>query len=269
MLASPLVFDRSLVRIHRAASACRFSRHRALFDEAGDRLCERLSDIKRSFNFPLEIGARDGYVTSKLEAMGMQDIISTDTVDDFKPFDGMKRIMVDEERLPFAPQSFDLILNNLNLHWVNDLPGALLQIKNALKPDGLFLASLLGGSTLFELRTALMEAEIEIMGGMSPRLSPTLELTVLSQLMQRAGFVLPVVDKETITFAYPDFWTLLRDLRGMGESNTHQHRLRCFSRKALFLRAADIYAERFRAEDGAYLASFEICFLHGWRSPQS
>ncbi len=174
-------------------------------------------------------------------------------------------VAADEEYLPFKPNSFDLITSNLSLHWVNDLPGALAQIKTALKPGGLFLAALLGGESLHELRVCLMEAELAMTNGASMRVSPRIDLPTASALMQRAGFGLPVTDSELITLTYPDAFALMHDLRGMGEANACVQRLKHPTRKAVMFETARLYKERFAGADGRIPASFEVLFLHGWK----
>ena len=150
------------------------------------------------------------------------------------------------------------------LHWTADLPGALVQLRRALRPDGLLLAAMLGGQTLVELRTALFEAELEQEGGVSPRVSPAIELGDAAALLQRAGYALPVADSETITVAYSDALALMRDLRCMGETNALSARRRSFLRRSTLARAALIYAERFAEPDGNIPATFEVLYLCGW-----
>ena len=158
------------------------------------------------------------------------------------------------------------MVSSLALHWVGDLPGTLVQLRRILKPDGLLLAAMFGGQTLVELRTALFEAELAEEGGVSPRVSPAIELADAASLLQRAGFAMPVADSETITVTYPDLPSLMRDLRGMGETNALAARRRLFMRRATLARAAAIYAERFAGPDGRIRATFEIVFLTG-RAP--
>jgi SAM-dependent methyltransferase len=152
----------------------------------------------------------------------------------------------------------------MNLHWVNDLPGTLIQIARILRPDGLFLGAMLGGATLWQLRQALAAAESEVEGGLSPRVSPFADLRDAAGLLQRAGFALPVADGETIEVDYPDALALMRDLGAMGEGNLVGERRRGFSRRTTLLRAAEIYGERFATPAGRITASFEVIFLHGW-----
>jgi SAM-dependent methyltransferase len=172
--------------------------------------------------------------------------------------------MADPELAPFRDASFDLVVSNLILHWTADLPGALVQLRRVLRPDGLLLAAMLGGQTLVELRTALFEAELTEEGGVSPRVSPAIELGDAAALLMRAGYALPVADNETITVTYPDLLALMRDLRGMGETNALAARRRQFMRRTTLARAALIYAERFAEPDGRIPATFEVLFLCGW-----
>jgi len=175
-----------------------------------------------------------------------------------------ERVAADPELAPFRDASFDLIVSNLVLHWTADLPGALVQLHRVLRPDGLLLAAMLGGQTLVELRTALFEAELAEEGGVSPRVSPSIELGDAAALLQRAGYALPVADSETVTVTYPDLLALMRDLRGMGETNALAARRRQFMRRTTLARAALIYAERFAEADGRIPATFEVLYLCGW-----
>jgi SAM-dependent methyltransferase len=178
-------------------------------------------------------------------------------------------VVADEELLPFAPETFDLVVSAMDLHWVNDLPGTLIQIGRILRPDGLLLGAMLGGSTLWQLREALAAAESEIEGGLSPRVSPFADLRAAAGLLQRAGFALPVADSETIDVEYDNALALMRDLGAMGESNLIVERRRGLGRRATLLRAAEIYGERFALPSGRVAASFEVLFLHGWRPDAS
>jgi SAM-dependent methyltransferase len=261
------VFDRALVRRHRQRAAAGFMAHKALFDEVAAQLIERLDDIKQPFRTVLDLGAHDGALARHLAERGIPFVVTTDLSEKMLQTANKAAVVCDEEFLPFSPNSFDLIVSNLSLHWVNDLPGALVQIRNALKPNGLFIASLIGGGSLYELRTCLMDAELKIAGGASPRLSPMIEMQTASALMQRAGFSLPVTDMENVTLTYPDLFALMRDLRSMGESNANEQRLRHSSRREVFDEAGQLYRDRFALDDGRLPASFEILFLHGCRKP--
>ena len=177
--------------------------------------------------------------------------------------------MVGAQRSPFAEASLDLVVSALALQWVNDLPGTLVQIRRALKPDGLLMAAMLGGDTLIELREAFASAESEIEGGLSPRVAPFADLRELGALMQRAGFALPVVDSDRLTVRYESAFALMRDLRAMGATNVLAERRRAPLRRATLMRMAEIYAERFADADGRVRATFEIVWLSGWSPHES
>jgi SAM-dependent methyltransferase len=178
-------------------------------------------------------------------------------------------IVGDEECAPLAPACFDLAVSALALQHANDLPGVLVQIRQALKPDGLFLGCLLGGRSLNELRTALAAAETELCGGVSPRVAPFADVRDIGGLLQRAGFALPVADSEPLTVRYANMFGLMADLRAMGASNALETRLRKPTPRALFFRAAQIYAERFADPDGRVRATFELIFASGWAPHES
>ncbi len=215
------IFDRGAVRLHRDRAAKTIAGNDFLFGEVAARLSDRLADINRKFPLAADLGGHGGILRWTLgddpahaDRIGM--LIETDLSPEFAARSSGPSLAADEEALPFGRETLDLVLSNLSLHWVNDLPGALIQIRNALKPDGLFLAAMLGGDTLTELRQALMEAEIAETGGASPRVSPFADLSDAASLLQRAGFALPVADSDTITVTYPDAFALMRDLRRMG-----------------------------------------------------
>jgi SAM-dependent methyltransferase len=258
------VFDRSAVRLHRDRAARNFAAHDFLFREVAARLADRLDGIKRTFPRAVDIGCRSGFAKSAfLGRAGIETLVGLDPSAAFRP-----DVVADEEFLPLADQSLDLAVSCLALHWVNDLPGALIQIRRALKPDGMFLAAMLGGDTLSELRGAMMEAELAEEGGVSPRTSPLAALSDAAGLLQRAGFALPVADSETITVTYDDAFALMRDLRGMGETNAAALRRRNFSRRATLLGAMDRYRIA-HAKDGRIPATFEVLFLTGWAPHES
>lgn len=260
------IFDRRLLRERRGRAAGGLHAHDFLLTEIAERLADRLSDIARRFPVTLDLGARDGILARTLQGRGgIETLIQSDAaLANAQRLRGGPPLVADEELLPFKGQCFDAVLSNLALHWVNDLPGALAQIRRSLKPDGLFLASLFGTGTLHELRTALMEAELAETGGASPRVSPFADLRDAAGLLQRAGFALPVADADTVTVTYDDFFALLRDLRGMGETNLLIDRLKHPTRRTVFARAAAIYQERFADADGRLPATFEVLFLTGW-----
>lgn len=259
------LFDRALVQRHRERAAARFHEYDFLFREVGERLADRLDDVTRAFPLALDLGCHAGELADSLAGRGgIQTLVQSDLSPAMARQGSGLTVVADEEQLPFAPESFDLIVSNLSLHWVNDLPGALTQIRQALKPDGLFIATLFGGGTLPELRTALAEAEDAEEGGWSPRVSPFADTRDLGHLLQRAGFALPVVDADTLTVSYPDMIRLMTDLRGMGETNAVLERRRTPTRRATLAAAAARYQERFAGADGRIPATFIILTVTAW-----
>lgn len=266
---TPRIFDRALLARRRARAAAGFAAARFLYDEVGARLAERLGDIKRSFPLAVNLGAMDGALTPQLLGRnGIADVLELELCEGFTS-PSRQRAVADEEWLPLRPHSVDLIISNLALHWVNDLPGALAQIRLALKPDGLFMGALLGGETLFELRRCLMEAELEATGGMSPRLSPLTELRDMGALLQRANLALPVVDRETLTVTYADPLMLLHDLRAMGATNLTHNRPRTPLRRSVLADAMRRYRDYFTVEEGRVQATFDVFYLAGWSPHES
>ena len=258
------IFDRRLLRNRRSRAAGDLRMHDFLLTEIAERLADRLSDIARRFPVALDLGARDGGLARRLQGRGGIEVLIQSDAAMVSAREANLSVIADEELLPFKEQCFDAVLSNLALHWVNDLPGALTQIRSSLKPDGLFLASLFGTGTLAELRTVLMEAELAETGGASPRVSPFADLRDAAGLLQRAGFALPVADADAVTVTYGDFFALLRDLRGMGETNILIDRLKRPTRRTVFARAAAIYQDRFADAEGRLPATFQILYLTGW-----
>jgi SAM-dependent methyltransferase len=267
------VFDRDLVRRHRDRAASRFSAHDFLFREVGERLAERLEDVTRCFPRALDLGCHGGGLAKILRGRGgIEYLVQCDLSAEMAAcarVNGHPTLVVDEELLPYAAASFDLVLSVLSLHWVNDLPGTLMQIRRVLRPDGLLLVAILGGESLRELRQALMEAELAEEMGVSPRVSPFADLRDAGGLLQRAGFALPVADRDRISVTYPDALALMRDLRGMGETNAGIERRRTPGRRHTLFRAAAIYAERFGNAEGRIPASFEVLTLTAWAPADS
>lgn len=262
---SMIVFDRTLVRQRRDRAAPGFAAHDFLIADTAERLAERLSLVRRDFARALDLGCHLGSA-GRLAAAAkpFETLVSCDLSPAMARGAGGLALAADEEALPFADGAFDLVLSALSLHWVNDLPGALIQIRRALRPDGLFLGAMLGGATLNELRRCLIEAEAAVTGGAAPRLSPFADLRDAGHLMRRAGFALPVVDTETVTVTYPDLFRLLADLRGMGETNAVLARSRTPLRRAVLMEAGRRYAESFAEPDGRLPATFQILHLSGW-----
>lgn len=262
-----LVFDRDLVKHNRERCAKKFNEHDFLFSHVKQILEDRLYDINREFNAGLQIGSR-GCVNTKTHKK-IDTLFTCDLTKAPLSAEVENYIQASEEFLPIKPKSLDLIISNLNLHTVNDLPGALLQIKQSLKDDGLFIASMIGGETLHELRTIMTEAELKMHGGISPRISPFADKQQMGNLLQRAGFALPVVDSEIITVTYDNVFKLFRDLRGMGENNAIIERSKNFTSRSFFMDVAKAYHEQFAEADGRIVATFEIIFLLGWAPHES
>jgi NADH dehydrogenase [ubiquinone] 1 alpha subcomplex assembly factor 5 len=259
------VFNRNTVCHHRNRAAAELKDHDFLFAETGERLCDRLDDIYRKFPVALDLGCRTGGLSRMLgKRGGIKELIQCDLSQAMSERAGAMALVTDEEFLPFAPESFDLVMSNLTLHWVNDLPGCLTQIRRTLKPEGLFLATMLGGETLKELRQSLAKAEAAIDGGLSPRISPFADVKDAGNLLQRAGFTLPVADMETITVSYPDPLRLMKDLRAMGESNAIIEARKGFTSRNLLMEAARYYMEDFAGDDGRIPASFQVISLSAW-----
>ena len=262
-----LLFDRRAWRLHRdraARGACIEFLHR----EIADRLVDRLDDIAGEFRTVLDLGSHHGALSRALGGRaGVERVIAADPSTGFLMRLGGMRVAADPDLVPFRDHSFDLVVSALALHWAGDLPGTFVQIRRTLKRGGLFLAAMLGGSSLVELRTVLIEAELSEEGGASPRVSPAAELGDVAGLLLRTGFAMPVADGEKITVTYSDALALMRDLRGMGETNALSARRRTPLRRATLIRAAMLYTERFGLPDGRIPATFEILFLTG-RAPE-
>ena len=267
--ADPLIFDRGLLRQRRDRAASEFQDHNFLVHEIAARMAERLGDINRDFAVALDMGCHDGALGGLLAlnpriGQVIQGDLSWRMAERAHRENNLPTLVADEEALPFGENSLDLVTTALSLHWVNDLPGALLQINRALRPDGLFFAAMLGGETLHELRQVWLEAEAEVEGGASPRVSPFADLRDIGGLMQRAGFALPVADLDTLTATYDNALKLMTDLRGMGETNLHHARRKTFTRRETLMRAAALYQERFADGDGRIPATFQVLYLTGW-----
>ena len=260
------IFDRVAVRRHRDRAAGDFAAHDFLFREIGERVADRLDDITHRFPLAVEIGTRNGLMREIVGGRGgIERLVETEISPAMLDRITGPRVLIDDEMLPFADASLDLVVSNLALHWINDLPGCLSQIRRALKPDGLFLAALFGGETLHELGQALGEAEIAATGGMTPRVSPFVDVRDAGALLQRAGFALPVVDSDRINVSYPDALALMRDIRHMGEANAATERVRHMARRDVLLGAAAVYQERFGDVEGRIPATFQVIYLTAWR----
>jgi SAM-dependent methyltransferase len=261
------IFDRRLLSDRRTRAAPRFGEFAFLKQAAAEDIALRLSAINRKFSRVLDLGAHEGTLGRVLRsnaALGdrIGEIVSSDLSPAFaRPPLG---VVADEEALPFADASFDLVVSALSLHWVNDLPGALIQIRRALKPDGLFIGVVLGGRTLTELRQSLLAAEEEIRGGAANRISPFVDVIDGAGLLQRTGFAMPVADNDARTVRYAHPLRLLQDLRGMGETASFMNRDAPPLTRGILLRAMEIYAQRFADPDGRVRATFEFIAMSGW-----
>lgn len=244
MQTPPSLFDADLLARRRARADAGGPRADFLHEAVADEVSERLKEVNRSFHAPAIIGPRADLWAGRI-APGA-------------------RLIAPREVLEIEPEGHDLVIHALTLHWANDPVGQLVQARRALRPDGLFLGALFAGETLTELRRALSQAEVEILGGLSPRVAPMGEIRDLGGLLQRAGLALPVADSLRYDVTYATPLNLMRDLRAMGETNVMTDRLRRPMRRDMLARACAIYAERFGLPDGRIPATFEVVFLTGW-----
>ncbi len=262
-----IIFDRTKVRMQRNRSAKNLKQHGFLVDWAMEQIIDRLGDVKKTLPTALQLGLRSDIALP--ESTGVENLYKLDLAEKLLTTDSSKQVQADEEFLPFANDSFDLIISPLNLHTTNDLPGTLIQIKNALKPDGLFIAAMLGGETLYELRKIMSDAEMKILEGLSPRVAPFADMQQMGALMQRANFKLPVVDSEKIIVTYDNVFKLMQDLRLMGENNALMERYKKTSTKKFMQEVGLQYQEQLGDENGAIPATFEVIFLIGWKDHES
>lgn len=259
-------FNRKLVRHYRARRAKAIGNYDFLINWTAENLIERLDVIKRKFPTVIQLGCRHDPRIDKalIEAAECKTLVNCDLNREIVGRHTGLPVVCDEEAFPFRQAAADMVMSSFNLHSVNDLPGALIQIRRTLKPDGLFLGAFPGGKTLHELRQSLMQAELKVTGGASPRVFPFAEKQQVGALMQRAGFALPVVDSETVTVSYKSLRALLDDIRGMGESNSLAGRPGLPVKKAVWEEAETIYHREFGDGEGRIEASFEIVFVIGW-----
>ncbi|WP_417320793.1 methyltransferase domain-containing protein [Emcibacter sp.] len=264
-----VIFDRHQVRLHRDRAAGIFENHDFLFREVADRLYDKLLDVNRSFTRILDLGCHRGEMAAHLLKKEPDLLIRQDLSRKMLEYTGGLSVQGDEEFLPYQTESLDLVLSNLSLHWVNDLPGSLLQIRNSLKPDGLFLGAIFGGETLTELRQSLMQAEINMDKGAAPHVSPFVDVRDAGSLLQRAGFALPVVDTDRITVTYKDALSLMTELRGMGEGNALNKKFKGFSSREMIMETARVYHDLFADDRGRIKVTFDILYLMGWAPHES
>jgi len=267
MTEGAMVFDRALIR-QRRRRARALGPATFLLDRVAADLAERLTAVLRRFDVAVDLGTPGEAVRAALAGLGS---IGTIVAADAMPERGARRqaetekfVVADEEALPFRDASLDLVVSALALQFVNDLPGALVQIRRALKPDGLFVAAFVGGETLTELRQSFAAAESDMEGGASPRVAPFVDVRALGDLLQRGGFALPVTDADRFTVRYGSPFALMHELRRMGATNALFARRRTPLRRATLMRMVEIYQQQFADADGRVRATFEIVWLSGW-----
>ncbi len=268
MSAPPRLFNRDLLRTRLNRAAAVYANADFLKRRAAEDAVVRLEAIMRDFPLAVDLGARNGAFA---DALALSDakprvghLIEADLSSAMLSGRAGPRLVADEERLPFAFGSLDLVISTLSLHWTNDVVGALIQIRRALKPDGLFIGSMLGGATLTELRQSMLAAEAELTGGAGPRVSPFADAYDAAGLLQRSGFALPVADVDRVTVRYAHPLKLLADLRAMGETSVLAERHPRLLTRQVLARAFELYVEKFAEPDGRVPATFEILTLTGW-----
>lgn len=265
MASTPIIFDQTLIRQRRDRHAASAREHDFLLRRVAEDLTERLSIVHRTFASAACVGAYHGVIAETLHrAPNIGNLINVEVSEALLRQCEHAGIAADPESLPIGPEALDLIVSGLALHLVNDLPGMLVQMRRALRPDGLLLIAMLGGESLRELREAWLLAEAEVLGGASPRVAPLADVRELGGLLQRAGFALPVADSDVVVVRYASPLALMRDLRAMAASNMLVERRRIPVTRRLLARACEIYAERSSDADGRVRATFEIITLTGW-----
>jgi SAM-dependent methyltransferase len=263
------IFDTALA-VARKVRALRVATPGAdfLMRRAAEDLTDRLDAVPRRFDAAAALFSLTPAAGEALVASGKaKEVVRVEA--DAALLAGHDGRVAAPETVPFEPESLDLAVSLYSLHEVNDVPGMLVQIRRALRPDGLFLGCMAGAGTLHELREALLAAETELTGGASPRVAPLVDVRDAGALLQRAGFALPVADHETVTVRYDSMFALMRDLRAMGATSSLVARSRKPMRRALLMRAAEIYAERFSDPDGRVRATFSTIWLSGWAPHES
>ena len=259
-----LLFDRRLLRARRARFAPEIAAHEFLLSHVAREIAERVGLVLRSFPLALDLGAYHGLLGQKVAALpSVGDMLYAESAYALAALCPRPSLVCDEDLLPFKEASLNLIVSGLALHRVNDLPGALVQIRRALCPDGLFIASLLGSRSLIELRQVLIEAEAETEGGVSPRVAPFGDVRDYGALLQRAGFALPVADAEVLKVPYPSPRELMREIRVLGGGNVLSERSKAPLSRRTLDHAEAIYRERHATSAGGVGATFEIVYLFG------
>ncbi len=265
MTNPPQLFDRALLRQRRKKAATTLENVDYLLEYVHEDLIDRLRVIMRSFPQTLNLGSHHGKLTSRLNDLNnISNVYSLDSVFEMVSKTNALQIQGDEECIPIAAESLDLVVSALSLQFVNDLPGAFSQIRHCLKPDGAFIGALFGGESLAELRQVFLMAEEELYGGASPRIAPFVDVRDMGHLLQRAGFALPVTDRDVLKVRYTSATHLMKELQAMGMSNVMTDRSSSHNTKALFKRVNELYAEHYSEGDGKIYAHFELIYLMGW-----
>nr|CAG4647216.1 EOG090X09JT [Megafenestra aurita]SVE92510.1 EOG090X09JT [Megafenestra aurita] len=272
------VFDRQAKQLQRESAASRkdYPVFNYLKDEVGYRLSDRVYDINRKFNVALDLGCGFGHVSKHLTKEAVDELVMCDSSalileKASTPKDTSvvwRKMVVDEEALPFEPESFDIVMSSLSLHWVNQLPSTFSQVMKSLRPDGVFIGALFGGETLYELRGALQLGETEREGGFAAHISPFAAIRDIGGLLNAAGFTMLTIDTDEIRVGYPSMFELMNDLKGMGENNASWIRKLHMHRDTLFASSA-IYKELYGNEDGTIPATFQIIYMIGWKADPS
>ena len=265
-----ILFDPELIEQHRRR-AWQLGDRQAhfLLDLAADEIADRIAIVERHFDTAIELHGATGVTAQRVMETGkVGSMVRIETSEDFLGPEATAKVASLED-LALEPASANLVVSPLSLHLTNDTPGTLIQIRKALKPDGLFLAALPGSGTLQELRDVLLATEVELLGGASPRVIPFADVRDIGALLQRAGFALPVTDTETYTVRYDSIFPLMRDLRAMGMANPLTGRSRTPLNRRFFMRAAELYAERYSDPDGRIRATFSIIYMSGWATHES
>ncbi len=242
-----MIFDRKLLKQNQIRSAKKFVNHNFLHHEIANRLAENLSLMNREFQDVLEIGAKDDYLQKLLGGKINYHFCE------------------DVELVSTEGKKFDLIVSNLNFHFINDIPAFLISVKNALKEGGVFLASFFGEENLSELAHVLHKSEMEIYGGVSPRMAPTIDVKTAAMLLQKAGFNSPISDFEKIEVEYQNPIDLLKDLKFMGQGNVLHKRSRRFFSKRFLNKICENYFKLYQIKNSKISASFEIVTILGWK----
>ncbi|XP_018050316.1 PREDICTED: NADH dehydrogenase [ubiquinone] 1 alpha subcomplex assembly factor 5 [Atta colombica] len=278
---SPMnVFDRNakLLQRERAAKDANVQLYDYIKDEVGDRLADRIFDIKRKFGRVLDLGCGRGHVSKRILSESVEELVLADMspslLQQAEITEGVrvKKEVIDEENLSFESDSFDMVISCLSLHWINDLPGCFKRINSSLKNDGVFMAAVFGGDTLYELRSSLQLAEFERYGGISPHISPFVQIRDIGSLLTRANFTMLTIDTDEIVIGYPSMFELMWDLKGMAENNAARNRNLHLSRDTL-IAAASIYNQLYgktKEDNTAFIpATFQIIYMLGWKPDES